>query len=117
MLSRRKTFGHFVASYCCGIVAGVAPLWGAEGSKAVAVALNDIWNDESTRPDIILYDLACRRRRYLLSNPDEGWDGIMNYVATGSYFRHGGLIVSLITSSRYAVVTNMVRDFRYITQA
>lgn len=80
MFARRNTFGHFVTSYCCGIVAGVAPLWEAEGSKEVAVALNEIWKDESTRPEILFYDLACRRRRYLVSNPEEGWDGTLNYV-------------------------------------
>ncbi|CAN0442596.1 unnamed protein product, partial [Laminaria digitata] len=59
---------------------GLAPLWEAEGSKEVAAGLNEIWQEPSTRPSILFYDLACRRRRHLLSNPDAGWDGTMNYV-------------------------------------
>lgn len=69
-----------MASYSCGIVAGIAPLWEAEGSKEVSDGLNEIWKDPLFRPEILFYDLACRRRRYLLSHPDAGWGGTLNYV-------------------------------------
>ncbi|CAM9811413.1 unnamed protein product, partial [Laminaria digitata] len=88
MLSRRKTFGHFIASYCCGIVTGVAPLWEAEGPTEVATALNHVWKHENTRPEILFYDLACRRRRYLQHHPDAGWDGTLNYVDRFHFLNH-----------------------------
>ncbi|CAN0520027.1 unnamed protein product [Scytosiphon promiscuus] len=80
MPKRHRTFGHLVASYCCGIVAGIAPLWENEGSKQVAAGLNEIWKDPASRPGILFSDFACRRRRHLLRHLDPTWDGTRNFV-------------------------------------
>lgn len=80
MLKRHRTFGYLVASYCCGIVAGIAPLWENQGSEEVAAGLDVIWKDPASRPGILFSDFACRRRRHLLRYPDPTWNETRNFV-------------------------------------
>lgn len=75
MFDRRTTFGDLVASYSCGVIPGLSGLWEAEGMVEVATALDSIWPLAATRPEILFYDLACRRWTFLNNNPDVSWAG------------------------------------------
>lgn len=79
MLGKRTTFGHLISSFTCGIIAGSGILWEGEGQEQVAAALNDIWRRTSP-PTLMFYDVACKRRRYLLTHPDWFWMSTINIV-------------------------------------
>ncbi|CAN0220433.1 unnamed protein product [Hapterophycus canaliculatus] len=70
MFAVRTTFGQFVAMYNCGIVANIASLYESEGQAEVARTLNKIWPIPARRPRIMFFDMACRRREWLITNPD-----------------------------------------------
>lgn len=80
MFSPQTTKGQFVASYSCGIIVNMSPLYESESQEEVARALNQIWPVPATRPLVTFYDLGCRRRDHLEANPDPAWAGTMNYV-------------------------------------
>lgn len=61
-------------------MAGAATLWESEGQEEVARALNDIWRHKTTPPVLMFYDVACKRRRWLLNNPDLFWMATVNIV-------------------------------------
>ncbi|CAN0260567.1 unnamed protein product [Pylaiella littoralis] len=75
MFPVRTTFGDLVASYSCGIICGVNALWESEGSVEVDESVNLIWPEGAMRPELLFYDLACRRRIFLQTNPDPTWAG------------------------------------------
>ncbi|CAN0403082.1 unnamed protein product, partial [Pylaiella littoralis] len=73
-------WGYFLCTFSCGIIAGLAPLWEAEGSVETAAALNSIWPDPRHRPTLLVYDRGCDRRVHLRLHPDPTWAGTINYV-------------------------------------
>ena len=80
MFSVHTTYGYLFSRYSCGVLAGLAPLWEAEGDREVELAIEDIWPHPAIRPTIMFYDRACKRRRYLLAHPDPSWAGTINIV-------------------------------------
>ncbi|CAN0314163.1 unnamed protein product, partial [Ectocarpus sp. 6 AP-2014] len=54
MFSRHMSFGHLVGSLSCGIICGIHDL----SSHEVCVALDSIWPESSSRPDLLFYDSA-----------------------------------------------------------
>lgn len=56
MFSRQNSYGHLVGVLNCGILCGLVHLPSHEGESVVVEALNEIWRDPATRPDIIFYD-------------------------------------------------------------
>ncbi|CAN0586239.1 unnamed protein product, partial [Laminaria digitata] len=68
LFSTHLTHGHFTASLNCGIIAGLATLWEHEGMEVVVEALNSIWEEPASRPDLMFYDNACCLRRYRMNH-------------------------------------------------
>lgn len=71
----RQTWGSLVCIRPCGVVCGVQPIWEAEGMVEVDRALNAAFPEENSRPQLVFYDRACQRRRYLVGRGDTTWAG------------------------------------------
>lgn len=69
----RFSFGYIIATMPCGVVAGLAPLWEAEGDFDAAWGLNDIYRHAQHVPQLMFYDRACFRRAWLRNNQDPFW--------------------------------------------
>ncbi|CAM9652366.1 unnamed protein product, partial [Ascophyllum nodosum] len=54
LFGRAYTYGHFIGTYACGIIAGRTVLFGGEGQ-------------------VMFYDNACRREAFLQNRSDPGW--------------------------------------------
>eukprot|EP00752_Nemacystus_decipiens_P018361 g16472.t1 len=80
MFSPRTTRGQVVASYSCGVLVNMAPLYESESGDEVARALNLIWPVPESRPELTFYGLGCRRRDYLEEHPDPGWAHVISFV-------------------------------------
>lgn len=88
MFDKKYMFGHLVCSASCGIILGAKTLWEAEGMAEVHQALNEIFPDPALRPQLLIYDLACRRRTFLINHPDAlSWAG--THLAVDRWKNHG----------------------------
>jgi len=63
-----------------GIIAGADTLWEFESQEEVAICLNNIWRHTPAPPNLMFYDLGCKRRRHLLLHPDPYWMGPSMYI-------------------------------------
>ncbi|CAM9605793.1 unnamed protein product [Ectocarpus fasciculatus] len=88
MLGPRHTFGSLICTWSCGIMAGISPLFEAEGDAETAAALDDIWQDPAYRPTILFYDRGCKRRRFLRCHPDPTWVMTINIIDRFHYRNH-----------------------------
>lgn len=73
MFAKRYSFGYIIATMPCGVVAGLAPLWEAEGDFDAAWGLNEIYRHAQHVPRLMFYDRGCFRRAWLRNNPDPFW--------------------------------------------
>lgn len=100
MFDKKYIWGHLVCSASCGCILGAAPLWESEGMEEVHRALTEIFPDPARRPQLLIYDLACRRLTFLENHPDAGaWAGTQ--LVVDRYVR----IVYFLNASRRQRIT------------
>ena len=69
-----------MASYSCGMMVNMAPLYESESGNEVARALNLIWPVPESRLEVTSYDLGWRRRDYVEAHADPGWVHVLSFV-------------------------------------
>ncbi|CAN0127766.1 unnamed protein product [Pylaiella littoralis] len=84
---RRTTFRSLTASWACGIVCGVEPLYEAEGLREVDEALKSMFREEARRPAVLYYDPACGYDRNLRARNNIFWRG--THLVVDRYPRQG----------------------------
>ena len=59
------------------MICSAGPLYEAEGMREVDVVLRRMFPDESRRPAVLYYDLACRYRDYIRTRHPLFWRGTL----------------------------------------